>query len=185
MDLQRAFSSYSTNSRWVHDVFLSFRGNDTRNNFTAHLLNALSLRGIHTYADNKLRRGEEISSALFKAIEELRISIIVLSKNYASSTWCLNELIKILECKETNRQLVLPIFYHIKPSHARNQKRSFKKAFIKHENRFKDDMEKVNKWKAGLKQVANVSGFYLKKGRYFLLTTLSLSISLIKIFSSK
>ncbi|KAF5469550.1 hypothetical protein F2P56_013614 [Juglans regia] len=167
MDLQRAaFSSSSTNpDRCVYDVFLSFRGNDTRNNFTAHLLNALRLRGIDTYVDNELRRGVDISSALSKAIEDSRISIIILSKNYTSSTWCLNELIKILECKETKQQMVLPIFYHIDPSQVRNQKGSFRKAFIKHENRFKDDMEKVNKWKAGLKQVANLSGFHLKKER--------------------
>lgn len=167
MDLQRAFSSSSTNPQFVYDVFLSYRGNDTRNNFTAHLLNALRLRGIDTFEDNELWRGEEISSALCKAIEDSRISIIILSKNYASSTWCLNELIKILQCKETKKQMVLPIFYHVDPSQVRNQKGSVRKAFIKHESRFKDEMEKVKKWKSGLKQVANLSGYHLKKETYF------------------
>jgi len=51
--------------------------------------------------DDKLRSGEEISPSLLKAIEESAISIIVLSKNYASSQWCLDELMKILECRKT------------------------------------------------------------------------------------
>ncbi|KAG7945423.1 hypothetical protein I3843_15G150700 [Carya illinoinensis] len=59
--------------------------------------------------------------------------------------------------------MVLPIFYHVDPSQVRNQKGSVRKAFIKHESRFKDEMEKVKKWKSGLKQVANLSGYHLKK----------------------
>ncbi|XP_059455267.1 disease resistance protein RUN1-like [Corylus avellana] len=112
-----AFSGDSSSSsipRW--DVFLSFRGKDTRKNFTAHLYAALRREGIHTFMDDKLRTGEEISPALVKAIEESEISIIVLSKNYTSSRWCLDELMKILECRKTRRQKVLPLFYDVDPS---------------------------------------------------------------------
>jgi hypothetical protein len=65
--------------------------------------------------DDELPRGEEISTELIEAIESSRISIIVFSQNYASSTWCLNELVKILECKK-NGQTVLPVFYKVDPS---------------------------------------------------------------------
>jgi hypothetical protein len=65
--------------------------------------------------DTKLRSGDEISPTLLKAIEESEISIIVLSKNYASSQWCLDELIKILDCRKTRRQHILPLFYDIIP----------------------------------------------------------------------
>ncbi|KAG6673420.1 hypothetical protein I3842_16G111000 [Carya illinoinensis] len=116
-----AFSSPSSSSsppsthKW--DVFLSFRGLDTCNNFTAHLYPALCQRGIKTYRDDKdLERGETISPTLLKAIEESMSSIIVLSPNYASSTWCLEELTKILECKKTKQQIVLPVFYYVDPS---------------------------------------------------------------------
>ncbi|XP_042962563.1 disease resistance protein RLM3-like [Carya illinoinensis] len=101
---------------WVYDVFLSFRGEDVRQNFISHLYDALRKKGINTYIDEHLERGKKISPALLKAIEESRISIIVLSKNNASSTWCLEELMKILECREMKQQIVLPVFYKVHPS---------------------------------------------------------------------
>ena len=65
---------------WKYDVFLSFRGEDTRNNFTGHLYKALDQKGIDIFMDNeKLRGGEEISSTLVTAIQRSRCSIIVLS----------------------------------------------------------------------------------------------------------
>ncbi|KAL1199308.1 Disease resistance-like protein DSC1 [Cardamine amara subsp. amara] len=71
------------------DVFLSFRGFDTRDNFTGHLDKALRL------------------TVLFDRIEKSKIAIIVFSKNYANSAWCLRELVKILECRNRNQQLVV------------------------------------------------------------------------------
>ncbi|KAG2685814.1 hypothetical protein I3760_10G143100 [Carya illinoinensis] len=157
-----AFSKASSSTPSTCEVFLSFRGEDTHNNFTAHLHNALHLRGINTYIGEELRRGEEISPALFKAIEESRISILVLSEDYASSTWCLDELKKILECERRRQQIVLPIFYLVDPSKVWHQRKSFGQALTKHEGRFKDDM-KIQKWKESLKEVAKLSGFHLKK----------------------
>jgi hypothetical protein len=94
-------SPSSSIHQWAYDAFLSFRGQDTRRAFTAHLYAALRRNDINTFMDDKLRSGEEISPSLLKAIEESAISIIVLSKNYASSQWCLDELMKILECRKT------------------------------------------------------------------------------------
>ncbi|KAG7941827.1 hypothetical protein I3843_16G066400 [Carya illinoinensis] len=155
-----SFLSFTDQYRWTYDVFLSFRGEDTRNNFTAHLYDALHRKGINTYIDYDLRRGNEISSALLKAIEESRIAVIIFSQNYASSTWCLDELKKILDCNKTRQQIVLPVFYNVDPSEVRHQKRSFGEAFEKHQHRFNDDM-KVRSWKETLKVVANLSGFHL------------------------
>ncbi|XP_035547068.1 disease resistance protein RPV1-like isoform X3 [Juglans regia] len=164
MALQGAASSsssfFSFTDRWAYDVFLSFRGEDTRNNFTAHLYDALDRKGINTYIDYELRRGKEISQALLKAIEESRIAIIILSQNYASSTWCLDELMKILDCNKTRQQIILPVFYNVDPSEVRHQRKSFGEAFAKHQHRFNDDM-KVRRWKETLEEVANLSGFHL------------------------
>ncbi|VVA35845.1 PREDICTED: TMV resistance [Prunus dulcis] len=160
---QRASSSSAcfTNSL-KNQVFLSFRGEDTRHNFTDHLYNALCQRGINTFRDDdELRRGEEISRALLTAIEESKISVVVFSKNYASSKWCLDELVKILDCKESNQQLVIPVFYKVNPSDVRNQRGSFGDALVNMERRYKDKMDKVNKWRAALSQVAALSGFNL------------------------
>ncbi|CAL5413883.1 unnamed protein product [Camellia sinensis] len=105
-----ASSSASAPPRWSYDAFLSFRGEDTRKNFTDHLYAALVQAGIHTFRDDdELPRGQIISSELLKSIEESRISIVVFSRNYASSRWCLDELVKIIECKRTLGQLLLPI----------------------------------------------------------------------------
>ncbi|KAJ9128650.1 hypothetical protein P3X46_034651 [Hevea brasiliensis] len=90
----------STAHKWKYDVFLSFRGQDTRDNFTRHLHEALCHKKIKTFTDNNLERGEEITPALLRTIEESMISIIIFSKNHASSPWCLDEMVKILECKE-------------------------------------------------------------------------------------
>jgi hypothetical protein len=160
-------SSSSVTCQQAYDVFLSFRGQDTRNNFTSHLFAALDHKGIYTYIDNALESGESISPALLKAIKRSRISIIVLSQNYASSSWCLDELATIIECKERKGQIVLPVFYKIDPSEVRYQNKSFEEAFAKHEERFKDDQMKVQRWKKALKKVANLSGWDLKNYRYF------------------
>ncbi|XP_028052567.1 TMV resistance protein N-like [Camellia sinensis] len=117
-----ASSSSSTQPRWSYDVFLSFRGEDTRKNFTDHLYTALVQAGIHTFVDDdELPRGHDISSALLKSIEESRISIVVFSTHYASSRWCLDELVKIIESKKTLGQLVLPLFYDVDPSNVQHQ----------------------------------------------------------------
>jgi hypothetical protein len=157
-------SSSSSSSRW--DVFLSFRGEDTRTNFTAHLYEALRRNGISTFMDTKLRSGDEISPALLKAIEESETSIIVLSKNYASSGWCLDELKKILDCRKTRGQRVLPLFYDVTPAEVRHQTKTVKEAFAQLEKWYKDDEKKVNMWKSALTQVANLSGLTLENG-YF------------------
>ncbi|XP_018820588.2 protein PHLOEM PROTEIN 2-LIKE A8-like [Juglans regia] len=153
-------SSSSIHS-WNHDVFLNFRGEDVRQKFISHLYHGLVKRKINTYMDRDLERGEEISGALFKAIEESRISIVVLSKSYADSRWCLNELLKILDCKQAMKQIVLPIFYGVKPSEVRDQKGDFGKSFDKLGDQLKDNV-KMLKWKAALEEVANLSGSELE-----------------------
>nr|KYP61507.1 Putative disease resistance protein At4g11170 family [Cajanus cajan] len=75
------------------DVFLSFREEDTHDSFISHLYAELQRKKIDTYIDYKLGRGEEISPALHKAIEDSMIYVLVFSQDYASPTWCLDELI--------------------------------------------------------------------------------------------
>ena len=144
----------------AYDVFLSFRGEDNRKSFTGHLYTALVQAGVHTFLDeNEIPRGEEISKHLLKAIQESKISIVIFSKGYASTRWCLNELVEILECKNRKTgQIVLPIFYDIDPSDVRKQTGSFAKAFDKHEECFK---EKVKEWRKALEEAGNLSGWNL------------------------
>ncbi|KAM4105313.1 hypothetical protein ACJW30_06G223300 [Castanea mollissima] len=142
------------------DVFLSFRGEDTRSNFVSHLYHTLCDRGIHTFIDNNLERGEEISPELFKTIENSKMSLIVFSENYASSSWCLDELTKIIECRKNDRS-VLPIFYKVDPSEVRKQQGKFGEALTRHEERFKDK-KKVQRWRKALRKAGKISGWDYK-----------------------
>ncbi|XP_050286579.1 disease resistance protein RUN1-like isoform X3 [Quercus robur] len=152
-------ASSSSLPKWEYDVFLNFKGEDTRNNFTDHLYAALNRKGIWTFRDDeRLERGTTISTELLNAIEKSKFAIIVLSRNYASSSWCLDELVKIVECKEKAGLTVLPVFYGVDPSDVRNQRGSFAEAFAKHEELIKNE-EKLQSWRAALTQVANLSGW--------------------------
>nr|XP_048328504.1 disease resistance protein RUN1-like [Ziziphus jujuba var. spinosa] len=158
-------SSSSSKPRIEYDVFLSFRGEDTRNTFTSHLHETLCKKRIYTFLDDdKLVRGKSISPELLKAIESSRCSIIVISENYAFSTWCLEEVVKILQCMKDYKQIVLPIFYHVDPSHVRKQIGSIGEAFRKHEQVFSDNLEKVKIWRDAVKEVANLAGCPLRYG---------------------
>ncbi|XP_075648781.1 TMV resistance protein N-like [Castanea sativa] len=164
MKTERVSSSSSFTHRLTYEVFLSFRGEDTRSGFTSHLYTALDQKGICTFIDDeKLERGKSISPTLMKAIKESRFAIVILSKNYASSTWCLEELEEIIGCITKTGMIVLPIFYNVDPSDVRKQSGTFKQAFDEHEQRFKENTEKVQKWRAVLKEVANTSGWHLPK----------------------
>ncbi|KAL7612622.1 hypothetical protein Lser_V15G05189 [Lactuca serriola] len=128
-------SSSVPTGRWTHEVFLSFRGEDTRNNFVDHLYTALSQRGIS----------------------------VIFSKNYADSSWCLDELVKIMECGDQMGQIVLPVFYHVDPSDVRGQKNDFDTAFQEHEDKFKGEMEKLKNWRKALAAAAGLSGWHIKE----------------------
>ena len=160
----KGFSEASSSAfKWKHDVFLSFRGEDTRRNFTDHLYESLVRCGVVTFRDdNELPRGKDISSELLKAIEESKLSVVVFSKNYASSRSCLDELVKIIECKNTKGQIVIPIFYDVDPSDVRKQIGSYAEAFAKHEDRFKDKMEMIKNWRDALTEAGNLSGWDLR-----------------------
>ena len=149
-----------------YDVFLSFRGEDTRCTFTDHLYRALEYKRIITFRDDKeLEMGKPISLELLEAIEKSTVAVIIFSKNYASSTWCLEELAKIVECRDRGIILrVLPIFYYVEPTDVRHQKNTFAEAFAKHEKRFEENPTKVQKWKTALTNVASLSGRHLKDG---------------------
>ncbi|KAM2001703.1 hypothetical protein ACFX15_025503 [Malus domestica] len=173
MTAHEASSSSSSKSKlWNYDVFLSFRGEDTRNGFTSHLHAALKARGYQVFIDeDDLPRGEEIKEKLFRAIEESRISVIIFSKMYADSSWCLDELVKIMECIGKLGRHVLPIFYHVDPSHVRKQDGDLAEAFQKHEKDIreeKDDkkreakQERLKLWREALTKAANLSGHHLK-----------------------
>ncbi|KAI6680701.1 hypothetical protein NL676_034582, partial [Syzygium grande] len=122
-------------------------------------------KGIYTFRDSdELRKGEQISPALMKAIEESRAAIIVFSEDYASSPWCLEELARIMECKEQRDLKVFPMFYKVEPREVRTPRESYKEAMDKHESKFGKDSEKVKKWEKALFDAGSLSGWDFHEG---------------------
>ncbi|TYH00538.1 hypothetical protein ES288_A10G285700v1 [Gossypium darwinii] len=147
-----------------HQVFLSFRGEDVRLNFTSHLLKALKDTGINVFFDEEtLERGKQLSQALSRAIAASNISIIILSLDYASSKSCLAELSDIMDYKRTQGHTVLPIFYHVDPSHVRNLGGSFKTSFDDHESK---RLRQVQRWKAAFVEVGKLKGWHIEGGKF-------------------
>ncbi|PNY04929.1 disease resistance protein (TIR-NBS-LRR class) [Trifolium pratense] len=119
-----------------------------------------SRKGITTFRDDKdLERGEAISQKLINAIQDSMFAITILSSDYASSTWCLDELQMIMECNSNNNLQVLPVFYGVDPSDVRHQRGCFEDSFIKHQEKFGEQSDKVERWRDALTQVASYSGW--------------------------
>lgn len=166
-NLKTPFSSSSDLTPTLWDVFLSFGGSDTRLKFVRHLYSALNRHGVRAFMDSpELRSGTSISEALVQAIHESKCYIVVLSKNYASSRLCLDELVEIYICHRKMKKLIIPVFYHINPSDVRYQTGSFGKAFEKYHHISAGEMERVDKWRIILKEVADCPGHLACEHRY-------------------
>ncbi|KAL4581137.1 hypothetical protein LXL04_017346 [Taraxacum kok-saghyz] len=158
----------SSTDAYRYDIFLSFRGLDTRQSFIDHLHKALIDANISTFLDDEeIETGEDLKPELESAIKASRGSIIVLSKNYATSTWCLDELVMILEQRMTSNHIVIPIFYHVEPTNVRKQQGSFGDAMSKHKHTMEEETDaykrsqlaqKMDRWNKALTQVANLKG---------------------------
>ncbi|KAI9104348.1 hypothetical protein K1719_022920 [Acacia pycnantha] len=142
-----------------YEVFLSFRGEDTRASFTSHLYSALCNVGINVFKDDvELPVGNYIKSELLQAIESSKISIIIFSREYAGSKWCLEELSMIMELHKLNDQVVLPVFYHVDPSEVRHQSSSFGQAFKDLIERISPTEDQVSNWRTTLTKVGSIAG---------------------------
>ncbi|CAH8258664.1 unnamed protein product [Arabidopsis lyrata] len=152
---------------WKYDVFLSFRGVDVRKGFLSHLYKALTDNGIHTFRDDtELQRGNFISPALLEAIEQSRFAVVVLSENYATSRWCLQELVHITDCVDKKQRLqLIPVFFGVDPSHVKKQSGNFAKAFAEHEKR--PDTKTVETWRKAMAKVGLISGWDSRNFEYF------------------
>ncbi|XP_076903069.1 disease resistance protein RPV1-like [Bidens hawaiensis] len=151
-----------------YDIFLSFRGEDTRTTFTDHLYAALTQAGVRTFRDDDaMDRGRLLGPELKKAIGESAISIIVFSRNYASSKWCLDEVLTIIQEKERlySTHEVVPVFYKVEPSDVRNQTGSFAEAFGEYDKKI-EWVEKVKAWRDSLTKAGSLTGMVLTADGY-------------------
>ncbi|XP_030463043.2 disease resistance protein L6-like [Syzygium oleosum] len=146
-----------------YEVFLNFRGPHSRLGITDFLYISLIDAGICAYRDDEeLRNGEEIGSELLRAIKQLRVSIPIFSRRYASSKWGLKELVQMVECKKTKGQKIMPIFYTVEPSEVRYQTGGYGQAFLERENKRPYNDVTISEWKAALSEVRTLKGWDLQ-----------------------
>ncbi|CAN1265951.1 Disease resistance protein L6 [Linum perenne] len=144
-----------------YEVFLSFRGPDTRNNIADFLYMYLARSRVRTFRDDEeLRKGEEIAPGLINAILQSKIYIPILSKTYASSKWCLKELAKMVECRKQDQgHVFFPIFYLVDPRDVRHQTGAYEEAFRLHRRNYDD--KTVQGWKDALNLVGAMKGWHV------------------------
>ncbi|XP_023640552.1 disease resistance protein TAO1 isoform X2 [Capsella rubella] len=148
----------SLNRIWTHHVFPSFRGEDVRRDFLSHIQMEFQRMGITTFIDNEIKRGESIGPELIQAIRGSKIAIILLSRNYASSSWCLDELVEIMKCKEELGQMVMAVFYKVDPSDVKKLTGDFGKIFRK--TCAGKTKQVIGRWRQALAKVATIAGYH-------------------------
>ncbi|CAL1363862.1 unnamed protein product [Linum trigynum] len=139
---------------WEYDVFLCFRGEDTRDGFTSHLMAALCDKQIKVFNDTMLPKTESIDELLC-VLRRSALSIVIFSERFADSSWCLDEVATIAQSLEEFEHRALPVFYKVGWSDvAEDSGRYF--AII--DDELKASSEDNKRWKDGLRTVANRAG---------------------------
>ena len=101
------------------------------------------------------------------AIQAASVHVAIFSPGYASSKWCLDELVLMVESKST----IIPVFYNVEPSnlrwteggdgvYAQALRGLEKKRTFDSQPRYNSII--IKKWMDALSTVANISGFELK-----------------------
>ncbi|KAF8077328.1 hypothetical protein N665_1046s0016 [Sinapis alba] len=142
-------------------VFINFRGKDERQKLLPHLKHHLKGSNVNVFTDDDAV-GEPLVN-LFKHIRRSRIVIVIFSINYLESEWCLDELVEIMKCLETEKlDFAIPIFYKVKTSHVKKQSGEFGKRFVDLQKKHRNS--RVNTWKKALRFVATYIGLTYQKG---------------------
>ncbi|GLJ06525.1 hypothetical protein SUGI_0041000 [Cryptomeria japonica] len=135
----------------LFDVFINHRGPDFKQTLAIQLYNSLQQLGIRAFLDSQEELGDSFPSTIQTAISS---ALVIFSKGYAESAWCLAELILMLESEAK----IIPLFYDVKPSDLRHiEKGVYANAFIKYEEKGRY-LEKLNEWKGALQSLSLIAG---------------------------
>ncbi|XP_059070356.1 disease resistance protein Roq1-like [Cryptomeria japonica] len=146
----------------LYDAFISHRGPDVKETLAKDLYEVLANRGCRAFLDRlELEKGDSITSAIQSAIRSSVVQIAIFSPGYAHSSWCLDELVLMLEQRENGKSLFISVFYYVKPSDLRYiEKGAYAAAFSKYEDKGRN-LHKLDRWKKALQSASEVVGFEL------------------------
>ncbi|XP_052724522.1 disease resistance protein RUN1-like isoform X2 [Vigna angularis] len=152
-------SSASKLSRY-YDVLINFNGEDIRRKFVSHLDSALSSVGLTTFLHHQ--NAVESTHVQQPILDLCRVVIVVFTKTYSESAWCLHQLQQIIQWHQTYCRHVLPVYYEIQPSDVRFQKGDFGKAFKEtaHQTFSAQQLEHgMSRWSHALTKASNLFGW--------------------------
>ncbi|CAN1176675.1 Putative disease resistance protein At4g11170 [Linum perenne] len=149
-----------------YDVFLNFRGVDLRNNFADHLYDKLTKnKDIIVFRDDKnLLKGDDLRT-IFEIIDRSTMSVVLFSEEYATSKWCLDKLVKIVDCVERKGHVALPVFFDVSPEDVKGESGRFGMA-IEKLGKMCGGASRVDRWRKALTFVAGTAGWHHAAYKY-------------------
>jgi len=107
-------SSSSYSSPW--DVFINHRGPIVKNTFASYLYQRLINISLRVFLDKEeLEARQNIPSQIEQGIRGASSHIVIFSDTYAKSTWCLDELVLMVESVKSGK-IILPVFHKVQNS---------------------------------------------------------------------
>ncbi|KAL4197726.1 hypothetical protein AMTRI_Chr04g252550 [Amborella trichopoda] len=145
----------------IYDAFISHRGSELKK-LAEKIHGDLSGLGVSSFVDSReIRKGENLSGVIVEAIRASSIWLVLLSKGFAESPWCLDEVRMMVDERENgeSKGILIPVYYNVGPDDLRDVNRGpFKKAFRMHRKSKDYSLETIAKWEEVLKQVAEIWG---------------------------
>jgi hypothetical protein len=162
-------TSHADNDNYVFDVFINHYGRDVKRTLATDLYHSLCEHKLRVFLDEpELQAGESITPQLKSAIRTASVHIAIFSAGYASSKWCLDELVLMVDCRSKSSSTIIPIFYGVEPAALRWTKDGngvYAQALRKLEEKKtfdgqpRYDSSTIEKWRNALFEVAEIKGF--------------------------
>ncbi|XP_023633293.1 protein PHLOEM PROTEIN 2-LIKE A5 isoform X2 [Capsella rubella] len=141
-------------------IFINFRGIKLRKNFISFLAAALRDARFNVFMDEDEPLGSDLDN-LFTRINESNIALVIFSKDYTTSKWCLDELAEIKKCKDQGHLRVIPIFYKIEPLVVKQLRGKFGDGFRDMKRNHQHEPERTQEWKDALVSIPLIKGMSL------------------------
>ncbi|KAH7428310.1 hypothetical protein KP509_10G086200 [Ceratopteris richardii] len=152
-----------------YDVFICYMGEDTKRNMVSVLRGMLHSKGITCFDNYETDDETEIKPHIEDAIEKSKVYVIFLSKKFASSKRCLEEVRQIMDVQRSSStssttRTVIPIFYDVKPSEVRHQPEGSEYYICR---RTGTTGQEENSWSESLHRLSLIRGFEFKSEDMF------------------